>query len=42
MEKYETPIMAVLDFRDDIRTNDVIIDSVIDKGDNNEDMIGPW
>ena len=42
MEKYETPIMEVIDFTKNVRTSDIVVDSVIDKGDNNNPMVGPW
>lgn len=39
MEKYETPIMEVIDFGTKI---DTIVESAIEKDDNNNPMIGPF
>ena len=39
MEKYETPIMKVIDFGNRV---DTIVESVIEKDDENKEMIGPF
>lgn len=42
MEKYETPTMEVTNFRKDVRTsNDIVINSAINKEDNNNPFVGP-
>ena len=42
MEQYETPIMEVTDFRKDVKTsNDIVVNSAINKGDNNNPFVGP-
>ena len=38
MEQYETPIMEVIDFGNRV---DTIVESAIDKGDNNSPFEGP-
>lgn len=41
MGKYESPIMEVMNFKDSIGTGDIVIDSVIEKGDNNQEVTLP-
>ena len=40
--KYETPEMEVIFLDEGIRTNDIVINSVADKKDNNVDFTGPF
>lgn len=40
--KYETPEMEIMYFDKDIRTNDIIINSVAGKTDNNVGFEGPF
>ena len=42
MDKYEMPAMEIIDFKTDVRTNnDIVLNSVIEKNDNNNPFEGP-
>lgn len=43
MDKYEMPAMEIIDTETDVGTNnDIVVNSVIEKNDNNNPMVEPW
>lgn len=43
MGKYEIPVMEIIALKENVGTNnDIVVNSVIEKNDNNNPMVEPW